>query len=71
MKYKCFIFRVKKPSGYSSQFSLATKRSLKEIVKRLGFDYTTESRDKYNNRIYTGLGTRDGFTLTLLTFEEC
>lgn len=67
MKY--FTFTVNKPNGHSSQFTMATKRSLKETVKRLGFDYTSESRDEYNNYVYTGLGTRTNFTLTLLTFE--
>ena len=67
MKY--FTFTVRKPDGYSSQFTMATKRSLKKTVKRLGFDYSSESKNKYDNRVYNGLGTRTGFTLTIV-FEE-
>lgn len=64
-----FLFTVKKPDGSSSQFARVTTRSLKNTVRRLGFDYSSESRDEYNNYVYTGLGTRTNFTLTLLTFE--
>lgn len=61
-----FLFTVKKPDGSRSQFARVTTRSLKNTVKRLGFDYSSESRDKYNNRVFTGLGTRTGFTLVLI-----
>lgn len=64
MKY--FTFTVHKPNGNTSQFTMASKRSLKEVVKRLGFDYLSESKDEYGNKVFIGLGTRTGFTLTLI-----
>lgn len=63
---KYFLFTVNKPDGNSSQFARVTTRSLKNTVKRLGFDYSSESRDEYGNKIFTGLGIRTGFTLVLI-----
>lgn len=63
-----FLFTVNKPDGSSSQFARVTTRSLKNTVRRLGFDYSSESRDEYGNKVFIGLGTRTGFTLVLINF---
>jgi len=64
---KFLYFKVKKLDGkFTHDFSQVVTRSLKETIKRLGFDYTSKHTDKYGNESYNGLGLRTGYELILL-----
>ena len=64
---KFLYFKVKKPDGkFAHDFSQVVTRSLKETIRRLGFDYTSEHINEYGNKVYNGLGLRTGYELILL-----
>lgn len=64
---KFLYFKVKKPDGkFAHDFSQVVTRSLKETIKRLGFDYTSEHTDECGNKVYNGLGLRTSYELILL-----
>ena len=65
LKFRYFLIDKGNGKG-NAGFSVATKRTIRDTIRRLGFDYASESRDAYGNRVFKGLGPRAGFVLTYL-----